>query len=169
MVSKLRAGAVVALSLLVGSVTVAFATSPGSGPSRSGERETVVLHLKAKEVAETYVDVLPTDFSQGDQFVFVNDLFQGDKRVGQDGGTCILTRLTSEGASTVYCTGSNSLPGGQVTVSGLIDYGADEEFKKDPYSLAITGGTGRYRTARGEVTIKELSTKEFRLTLRIVL
>jgi hypothetical protein len=33
----------------------------------------------------------------------------------------------------------------------------------------ITGGTGKYQGARGEVTIEKVSSKEARLTFRIVL
>ena len=37
--------------------------------------------------------------------------------------------------------GVNSLPGGQIITAGLVSYGPDEEFKKDPYYAGITGGT----------------------------
>lgn len=167
--TKLRASAAAALLLLLAGVTAAFATSSGGdAASDSDDGETVVLHLLAKEVAETFIDLGDADFSQGDQFVFTNDLFRGDEKVGSDGGVCTVTHLTADGATDVYCTGSNSLPGGQVTVSGLVHYGPGEEIKQEPYSLPITGGTGRYRTARGEVTFNDLSTSEFRLTLRII-
>jgi hypothetical protein len=159
----------VPLALGLGLSLAFVASSSGSGASRSAEREPLVFEVVAKEVAETYVDLGDPDFSQADQFVFTNDLLRGKERVGSDGGVCTVTRLTAEGASTVYCSGSNALPGGQITVSGLIDYAPDEEFKQEPYSLAITGGTGKYRTARGEVRIKELSTTEFRITFRIIL
>ena len=150
-------------------LSLAFAaTSSGAASSRSDDQDPC-FELVAREVAETYVDLGEPDFSQADQFVFVNDLFRGSEPVGKDGGVCTVTRLTAEGAVTVFCNGSNSLPGGQVVVQGLIDYGPGEEIKEEPYSLAITGGTGKYRAARGQVTIKELSTTEFRIMLRISL
>jgi hypothetical protein len=65
--------------------------------------------------------------------------------------------------------GTNSLPDGQVTVQGLVSYGPHEEVKADPYFFAITGGTGKYRGARGEVRIEDVSSSEARITLRIVL
>jgi hypothetical protein len=166
MKTKLRAVAVIALLLLLAGVTVAFATSPADDDDRE---ESVVLDLVAKEVAETFVDLGDKDFSQADQFVFTNDLFRGDTRIGTDGGVCTVSNLTAEGATSVYCSGSNALPGGQVAVQGLVDYAPGEEVKKEPYSLSITGGTGKYRNARGEAIIKELSPKEFRVTLRILL
>ena len=38
-----------------------------------------------------------------------------------------------------------------------------------PYFLAIKGGTGKYRTAHGELRIQELTATEWRVTLRIIL
>jgi hypothetical protein len=170
MTHKLRAGAAAALLLLIASVAVASAASSrDKRASRSDHSDSIVLHLLAKEVQETYVDVGDPDYSQGDVFVFNNHLFRGDKKVGEDGGACIVSLVAPDGASTIYCSGSNSLPGGQIATAGLVDYGPTEEVRQDPYSLPITGGTGKYRAARGEVTIKELSTKEFRLTFRVIL
>ena len=160
---KTRMGATLAL-LVVASGTVAVATSFGDDDesSRSG-----VLQLVAKEVDSTYVDLGEEGFSLGDQFVFTNDLMSGDTKVGEDGGACTVVRLTDAGA-TVQCNGTNSLPGGQIAVQGVVTYGEeDAEFKQDPYPLAIIGGTGRYRSARGEVVVQEVSSEEFHLTFRI--
>ena len=41
--------------------------------------------------------------------------------------------------------------------------------KADPYFLAITGGTGKYRTAHGEIRVQELTDDEFRYSMRIIL
>jgi hypothetical protein len=178
--SRLRAGTVATLLLLAGSVTVASATSSvdsgvGSGqhkgPSGSDGHKTVVLHLRAEaNRPTTYVDLGEADYSEADQFVFANDLFSGDTKVGEDGGVCTVTRVEEDGASTLYCVGGNSLPGGQINTAGLVTYGADEEFREEPYFFAITGGTGKYRTAHGEVRIQELgSTELLDLTFRIIL
>ena len=96
-----------------------------------------------------------------------SDLLRGNTKVGEDGGWCIVTRLTQEGANTWECHGVNSLPGGQITVQGIVTYGPDEEIKAEPYQFAITGGTGRYRDASGTVQIEEVSGEEVRLIFRI--
>lgn len=72
-------------------------------------------------------------------------------------------------ASTFHCNGINSLPGGQITAAGLVSYGSTEEFRAEPYFFAITGGTGKYRTAHGEIKIQERSPTEAELTFRIIL
>lgn len=170
MAANYRAAVATVLVVLIGGVAAASAASSGDKrSSRSDHRDSIVLPLLAKEVQETFVDAGDPDYSQGDVFVFNNHLFRGDKKVGEDGGACTVSRVASDGASTVHCSGSNSLPGGQIATAGLIDYGPGEEFKQNPYALPITGGTGKYRTARGEVTIKELSAHEFRLTFKVIL
>ena len=69
------------------------------------------------------------------------------KRVGHDGFVCTVTNPVGPEAE---CTLTLSLPGGIVTT----------QFLNSPPPLkvaAITGGTGRYVGARGEVTIVESS------------
>lgn len=167
MTTKLRLGAATGLALAVTGV-VLTATSASSGPSGKHDRgSTEVLRLVVKEVTDEYLDLGEPDFSEGDQFTFGNDLYRGTKKVGEDGGWCVVTRITQEGAYTLECLGVNTLPGGQVAVQGLVTYGPEEEFKADPYHFAITGGTGKYRKTRGTVRIQEAKGDEFQVTLRI--
>jgi hypothetical protein len=57
-----------------------------------------------------------------------------------------------------------SLPQGQITVQGLIDF-----TDPGPFTLAITGGTGAYRTARGEVEVTEESPEVDRIRFKLIL
>jgi hypothetical protein len=53
----------------------------------------------------------------------------------------------------------------------VINYGPGEYeagVKADPYSTAIKGGTGKYRTAHGDTRIRDRVLGEFQLTLRII-
>jgi hypothetical protein len=145
-----------ALSAL-GGLTAAQALSDDG---RSSERET--LHLTAKAVHQEFIDEEPPGLSQGDRFVFANDLYRHGQKVGEDGGACTLTRVDGAGVATFQCLGSNALPGGHVTAQGLTNSKDTREV------LAITGGTGRYKTARGEIRITEVSDKELDLTFVIV-
>lgn len=158
---RLTVGAATGLALAAGGIAVG-ATSASSDRSSSD-----VLRLVGKEVSSHFIDLADADFSEGDQFVFTNDLLRGGTKVGEDGGWCIVTRLTKEGANTWECHGVNSLPGGLITVQGIVTYGPDEEIKAEPYQFAITGGTGRYRDAGGTVRIEEVSPEKLRLTFRI--
>ena len=160
----LKVGGVVACLLAIGGMT--FASAGSRDAEEAGSIQTI--HVVAKEVDSSFLDLGDADFSVGDQFVFTNDLFRGGEKLGEDGGVCVVTRLTARGASTWECVGSNVLPGGQITVQGLVTYGPDEEIKADPYLFAITGGTGRYREAHGDVRIEEVTATRFRATFRIV-
>jgi hypothetical protein len=167
---KLRVGAAMACLLLLGSVTVASATSSRDNRSSgSDDRKVVVLDLVARAVASTDIDRKPTGLSQGDQQVLAVDYFQAGTKVGEESAICMVTRVEANGASTVHCTGVESLPGGQITTEGTINYGPNEFPKADPYSLAIKGGTGKYRTAHGEIRIQELTATEWQITFRIIL
>jgi hypothetical protein len=161
--SRFKIGAIVACLIAIGGA--ALASADPSEPPREG---TETLHLVATEVDSTFLDLGAADFSVGDQFAFTNDLLSGGNKIGVDGGLCIVTRLTARGAATWKCVGSNMLPEGQITAQGLVTYAPGEEVKADPYLFAITGGTGRYREAQGEVRIEEVSGTRLRLTFRIL-
>jgi hypothetical protein len=172
---KLRVGAAMACLLVLGSVTVASATSSRDHRSSgSNDPKVVVLDLLARqvqaaEIDEAPTDVAPDDFTQGDQLVQAVDLFRDGTKVGEENTICTVTRIEANGASTVHCTGVSSLPGGQITTEGAVHYGPNESPKADPYSTAIKGGTGKYRTAHGDTRIHELTTTEWQITFRIIL
>jgi hypothetical protein len=142
-------------------------SSSGGAQAGSEGSESQVLRIVAVEAASKYLDLGRKGFGQSDQFVFTNDLLRGGTKVGEDGGSCTVTRLKPSGANTWFCVASNALPGGQITVEGLVTYGPDEAFKADPYYFAITGGTGRYEGARGQVKLEEVSADEVHATFLI--
>lgn len=127
-----------------------------------------VLRLVAIEVDSTFLNLGDPGFSLGDQVVFTNDLFKRGTKVGKDGGTCTLVRLAEDGSASFQCLGTNELPDGQITVQGMVTYGPGEEIKEDPFLLAITGGTGAYKTAHGQVRVIEVSSQKLHLTFRII-
>ena len=165
---QLRLGAAAGLALAAGGATVAATSASSDSAGVDTRRSAEVIRLAAKEVSSGFLDLGESDFSEGDQVHFTNDLYSGNSKVGEDGGWCVVTRLTAEGAATFECLGTNSLPEGQVTVQGVVTYGPGEEIKSEPYHLAITGGTGRYQAARGTVEVHEVSGEEFNVTFRFV-
>jgi hypothetical protein len=145
------------LAVLAAAAAVTAAAAPADEGSEDG-REGRVIHLTTKQVHQGFVDHGAPGFSVDDEFVFSNDLFQDGEKVGTDGGTCTVTRVESGGAVTLHCSGTNALPGGQISVQGLAAPG-------EPFELAITGGTGRYRNARGQVFGENTSPTEMRIEL----
>ena len=167
--AKLLKGVAALAVLVLATVGVAFAASSQSDQRKSGD-DTIVLHLRSVEVSESEIDHGDPGFSLDDQFTFAEDVFKGDTRIGDNSGMWTVVRVDDDGTATLQSPSTFSLPGGQITLDGVTVFGpGDEEFKQDPYTHAITGGTGKYATARGEVTTRDLSATEFEYTFRIVL
>ena len=144
---KRTLGTVVALGAIVALVVSVTASGKQPAPSRHGGNQghhgktiTVIEHA----TSDTTTDTGATGDSVGDVLTFANDLFDAAnaQKVGTDQGYCL--RVVA-GVS-YECTWTSFLPGGQIVVSGPF-YDAKDS------TLAITGGTGRYRDARGTMDL----------------
>jgi hypothetical protein len=151
--TRTRLGIASALALVATAGTVAAAGAT-SGPQDAGR----VIHLTTKQAYQSVIDNGTPGFGADDIVVFSNDLYQRETKIGKDGGTCTVVRPDEGGGLTMQCTGTNTLPGGQIAVQGLAAPG-------QPFELAITGGTGRYRDVRGQVIGKNTSDNTMDITL----
>jgi allene oxide cyclase len=118
----------------------AWGKQPGKHHHKGGKSITVIEHATTDETTDTGS---PGD-SAGDVLTFANDVFDATdtRKVGTDQGYCIRTV-----PGTAYeCTFTTSLARGQLVVEGPF-YDAKDSV------LAITGGTGRYRNARGTMEL----------------
>ena len=157
-------GVLVILVLAVVSLPAASASS--SQARSSGDEDDVqVIRLTSVTVDEADVDVGEPGDSLGDYFVFTDDLFRDGEKVGILGVVCTAVRSEPE-AFAIHCVGTAQLPRGQITVQGLVTF--SEATEGEPVRVAITGGTGRFRTAHGVLTIREVSETEDRLTFRVI-
>jgi len=132
---------VVALGTL-GAAVAAWASSP----ARHGGG---VKSLRVIEHATTdaTTDTGAQGDSAGDVLTFANEVFDRTdaRRVGTDQGYCI--RVVS--GSSYECNWTTFLPGGQIVVEGPF-YDAKDS------TLAVTGGTGRFRRAHGTMDLHAL-------------
>ena len=151
---RLHAAVALAATAATAGAMAATAASDDGSHEDGGQ----VIRLTTKQVHQGFVDHGASGFSTDDQFVFSNDLYRNGEKVGEDGGTCTVTRIADSGATTLHCLGTNSLPGGQISVQGLAA-------PQEPFELAITGGTGRYRNARGQVFGENISPTEMSITI----
>lgn len=78
-----------------------------------------------------------------------SDDMQGTTKLGHDGGSCTVTRL-SEGTADELCDITFVLAGGQVDTAGLV---TSTPSGPGAFRLAIVGGTGTYSTASGQATV----------------
>ena len=93
--------------------------------------------------------------------MFHDQLFAGGERVGDELGSCVIASITSR-ALLANCSVVFRLPGGNLTGQFVAVQGPE------PREIAVTGGTGRYRSAGGEGTLVEFGNGTGRLTLRVL-
>jgi len=116
--------------------------------------------LTGKVVAPpTNLDLGEPGPSVGDQQIISMDVFKGDKRVGESHVVCTTVR-----AGIVQCDNVTNLPGGQIVATGLV---TDAQEEQSPFTQAITGGTGFYRNAHGQLTVSEAGPQPATLTFQI--
>ncbi len=109
------------------------------------------------------VDNEPSGLSPGDVLVFSQKLYNRSQErvIGSSRATC--TRTTARRVD-YLCSGAFLLRGrGQITIQGV-----DPPQSVTRHPLVVTGGSGRYRGVRGEITVHHVSpTKDrFRFILR---
>ncbi len=164
--NKFRLGAVVVFLLAVASITVASTSSSSGNSGDRGKRSVEVIRVTGIFVEESVSDLGEPGDSLGDQLAFTQDLFRRGEKVGIAGVVCTLMRLEPVGG-TLHCVGTAQLPKGQITIQGLATLTGDEEGEPTQH-FAITGGTGRYKTAHGVLTVVDVSETESQLTFKII-
>jgi allene oxide cyclase-like protein len=151
MPSRLRgtAAALAATALLVPSA--ALATRGGGGDGREhGQTFT----LNSVEVVDQFLDLGAAGPTPGDQIIFATTVSRDGHPAGDTGGSCTVTTVAPSGALTGSCQATARLRDGVITTQALVSFGPGLQ---PPFTLAITGGTGRYRGAAGEVEVRQLS------------
>ena len=164
MEKKRRLGTVLAFLLAITVITVTPAASSSSGSGDDDHFQ--VIRVTEIAVQQADIDLGEPGDSLGDQFVFSGDLFRHGQKVGIDGGVCTIVRLEPMVSATSQCVATAELQKGQITVQGLLTF--DEETEGEPSQLAITGGTGKYKEAQGELTVTQTSETESQLTFKII-
>ena len=89
-------------------------------------------------------DAVPDTTTVGDRFEFTSDLIKNGDVIGHQASACTVVFVRPNGDHTFICNGTWVLPHGSITTQAF-----------NPASgrggIAITGGTGTYRDARGQV------------------
>ena len=103
-----------------------------------------IIKLVERATNDAVTDLGASGDSAGDILTFANELYdqKNAKLVGSDNGWCIRTVP----GKAWECTWIANLAMGQITVEGAFLDAGDSV-------LAITGGTGKYATARGEMKL----------------
>ena len=146
-------GAVIAVLALAVGIALPAAGSTGNAAQDQTIRVTAVT------TEQKLLDLGGPGFSLGNEIVFSQKLLQGANQLGHDGAVCTEVSVARQEAQ---CIATYSFPGGQITGQALIILGS-----KAPYDGAITGGTGRYEGAKGELHVQNVSPTEGILTFHL--
>ena len=168
--TKLRLVVVTGVVLALGVASFASA-----GDNKKDGRKKVTINLTSRVGQEAELDLGATGFTVGDRFVFSDDIFRNGRNVGLLGGECTTVRILPQPlpagqepqSSTVNCVVTLDLGKGQVTGQALLTF--SQETQGRPFTFAVTGGTGPYRTAHGEARVTETSETESRIKLKLIL
>ncbi len=143
----------IAMLAVIAAIAMAFGSSGSSAPG--------TLHVVEHADTDTVADIAPAGDSIGDVLGFANPVFDeaNQKQVGTDNGHCIRTAV----GSAWECFWTLMLADGQITVEGPF-------FDTTDSTLAITGGTGAYSRARGQMTLHARNDKgtEYDFTYQIL-
>ena len=133
-------------------VALAALTLTSLSPASTHKSGSPVFTVATKTIDQTPVDVTRPP-KLGDSNVITEDVYRNGKKVGTSDLQCTIVRLDlPKHFFAAQCFNTTVLPEGQISAQGYV---TSEQIEKIPFKQAITGGTGAYRNARGELTVDE--------------
>ena len=162
---RYRTASAAAVALLTG--VLLWPSAVGADPKRdkadhkgghTGVGKVEVSSYVEERVEEQFIDHAPTGLSLGDQTVF-SSTSQGRYGPAQGYGGCTFHRFDrTVGTVGVLCSGAAVDARGQLTFQGMATYDlAMNQPVGGEVTLAITGGTGAYAAAGGEVHFRQIN------------
>jgi hypothetical protein len=146
-------GAVIAVLTLAVGIALPALGSTGHAAQHQTIRVTAV------DTELKLLDLGGTGFALGNEIVFSQELLQGANQIGNAGAVCTEVSVARQEAQ---CIATYSFPGGQITGQALVIFGSTA-----PYDGSITGGTGIYEGAKGELHVQNVSQTEGILTFHL--
>jgi hypothetical protein len=163
MFKKAILGVAIVLVLAAAGVTVAAASSSSADASRYRVQ---TIQLVAKQTNATLLVLAAHGHGPvGNEFLGTDDLYRQGRKVGDDASVCQFMADLGQAGGRFQCLVTLSLPEGQLTAQGLATL---TETGSQPVTLAITGGTGAYRTAHGEARVVQVNETQARYTVTLI-
>jgi hypothetical protein len=129
----------------------ALAVANGRGHGH-GHGETFTLH--AVQITDQFIDLGAPGISVGDQAVFATALSRDGRPYGTSGGSCTVAIVNADGTFTASCQATAQTIDGITATQSLVTF---RNGLQPPFKLAITGGTGRFSGAGGEVEVRQIT------------
>jgi hypothetical protein len=147
-------GTVIAVvALVVGAVSPALGSSSHRSASTSSGHDGKTIRVTAVFTEfDPNIDLGAPGFSLGDEVVFSGNLLQNGTQVGRIGVVCTFVSTANADRVEAQCPTTSILPGGQITTQGTIVN------RSLNFTLPITGGSGQFQGAGGQVVSRDIST-----------
>ncbi|MGW7054310.1 hypothetical protein [Streptomyces sp. NPDC054887] len=140
--------AAVTTAALAVTATGAFSLTAQAAPASKAESKAKVLNW----LAHKHSDSMPRKLHKGSDwtsYAYLYDIKKGKpgKKIGDATSHCSAVEVTPHSV-VAQCQGVMRTDGGSITVSGTVDHQGPGPYGGD---AAITGGTGKYEDAEGQV------------------
>ncbi|MEU7530579.1 hypothetical protein AB0A74_32960 [Saccharothrix sp. NPDC042600] len=150
----------------IGAAALVVLTAAGCGvaqgvPEAPARERVEVLELGVRNDQYQALDFGAPGVSLGDMDVYSGQAVKDGREVGYGGGSCQVISVAGEEV-TMQCVITMDLENGSVTMRSQWTRGAS------PLDMAITGGTGTYRKARGTVRFWDIGTPDERARAEII-
>jgi hypothetical protein len=154
--SSRRAAALTGTAVLVAAWALWPSTAAGHDGTGASGGGVITGDVESDREEEAFLDNDGSGFpSLGDSLVF-SDSIDGVLGTGSGFGRCDLHEVDlSAGEATLHCTSTVDAADGSITFQGTTRVGLETPALLEPATWAITGGTGEYVKARGELRITE--------------
>ena len=143
-------------------VLAATAGTTGAGLAGASTSSSHTLHLRAHQVSETVLALGHGPSQVGDEFIDHWAVTRQGHRAGTLETVCQVTWSSGESA-TIQCVGTLRLRHGELAVQGVGT--ATNSPTGNDFVFPVTGGSGAYRHARGEVRIHQASATDDDVTV----
>lgn len=134
------------LALLGGATAALSLGSASAAPKNAASGSVRVLHLISHQTSLQVVDIGGTGDSPGDQLIETTVDFANGKQVDHSVLNCVDITVSAS-AFDVLCHGALVFADGQVEFQGETTF-------QEPFTVAVTGGTGAYQNAGGQLTVE---------------
>jgi hypothetical protein len=159
------AAAILSLGM-IGVVSIASAAPSNQPDITTAQTFTVLAHATNFKM----INVDGKDIGPGDYVVERWTLRASGSRVGRLNDQCTINFNQTPSNPTALCFFAFTFTGkGEITGDGSVVFApAPEGFRPVPFNLPVTGGTGSYQNARGQIHVEFLSVADARFTFHLI-